>query len=168
VAVRRRSHTRPGRRWRRAHLSRTPPARSRGTIRPAVVCPGRTYRGGGNGWRAGAARARATVERWLSGRVSGRLFDDVRLLVAELVTNSVRHAQVTREATMRVGVAIVGGLVRVEVEDPDDGAIAPVTPDRNTAVAFGLYLVENLAERRGSSHDGNTCVWAELAVSAAT
>jgi anti-sigma regulatory factor (Ser/Thr protein kinase) len=114
------------------------------------------------------ARAREAVERWLSGRVSGTLVDDVRLLVSELVTNSVRHARLTGDATIRVSVAIVGGMVRVEVEDPGDGAIAAVPPDREHGGGFGLYLVEILAERWGSSHDGKTCVWAELAVSPAT
>ena len=114
------------------------------------------------------ARAREAVERWLSGRVSGTLVDDVRLLVSELVTNSVRHARLTGDATIRVSVAIVGAMVRVEVEDPGDGAIAAVPPDREHGGGFGLYLVEILAERWGSSHDGKTCVWAELAVSPAT
>ena len=119
------------------------------------------------GERAPAA-ARAAVERWLSGRVSETLFDDVRLLVSELVTNSVRHGLLNRDATIRVSVAIVDAAVRVEVEDHGDGAIAAVPPDREHGGGFGLYLVEILAERWGSSHDGNTCVWAELAVSPAT
>jgi len=58
--------------------------------------------------------------------------------------------------------------VRIEVEDPGDGAIAAVPPDREHGGGFGLYLVEILAERWGSTTDGKTCVWAELAVSPAT
>lgn len=114
------------------------------------------------------AAARAAVQRWLSGRVSGSLYDDVGLLVSELVTNSVRHAQLTPDATIRVGVAMVDDVVRIEVEDPGDGVIAVVPPDREHGGGFGLYLVEILAERWGSTNDGNTCVWAELAVSPAT
>ena len=114
------------------------------------------------------AVARAAVERWLAGRVSERLYDDVRLLVSELVTNSVRHAELTRDATIRVGVAMVDGVVRIEVEDPGDGAIVAVPPDRVHGGGFGLYLVEILAERWGTTHDGKTCVWAELAVTPAT
>jgi anti-sigma regulatory factor (Ser/Thr protein kinase) len=114
------------------------------------------------------AVARAAVERWLSGRVSEGLYDDVRLLVSELVTNSVRHAHLTPDATIRVGVAIVDGMVRIEVEDPGDGAIAAVPPDREHGGGFGLYLVEMLAKRWGSTNDGKTCVWAELAVSPPT
>lgn len=104
------------------------------------------------------AMARAAVERWLSGRVSETLFDDVRLLVSELVTNSVRHARLGHDAAIRVSVAIADGVVRVEVEDPGDGAIAALPPDREHGGGFGLYLVETLAERWGARHDGTTCV----------
>jgi anti-sigma regulatory factor (Ser/Thr protein kinase) len=114
------------------------------------------------------AMARAAVERWLSGRVSATLFDDVRLLVSELVTNSVRHAHLTRDATIRVSVAMSDRVLRLEVEDPGEGAVAAVPPDWEYGGGFGLYLVEILAERWGSMSDGTTCVWAELAVSPAT
>jgi anti-sigma regulatory factor (Ser/Thr protein kinase) len=114
------------------------------------------------------ATARSAVERWLSGRVSARLYDDVRLLVSELVTNSVRHAHLTRDMTIRISVALVDGAVRIEVEDPGDGPIAAVAPDREHGGGFGLYLVEILAERWGSTNDGTTCVWTELSLSPAT
>jgi anti-sigma regulatory factor (Ser/Thr protein kinase) len=113
------------------------------------------------------AMARAAVERWLSGRVSATLFDDVRLLVSELVTNSVRHAHLTRDATIRVSVAISDGVLRLEVEDPGEGTIAAVPPDREYGGGFGLHVVDILAQRWGSTNDGKTCVWAELAVSPA-
>jgi anti-sigma regulatory factor (Ser/Thr protein kinase) len=114
------------------------------------------------------AVARAAVERWLSGRVSETLFDNVRLLVSELVTNSVRHAHLIGDATIRVSVAIADGVVRLEVEDSGDSAIAAVAPDREHGGGFGLYLVDTLAKRWGSTHEGNTCVWAELAIAPAT
>jgi serine/threonine-protein kinase RsbW len=114
------------------------------------------------------AMARAAVERWLSGRVSATLFDAVRLLVSELVTNSVTHAQLAADATIRVSVAMSDGVVRLEVENPGEGAVVAVRPDRESGGGFGLYLVDVIAERWGCRHDGNTCVWAELAVSPAT
>jgi anti-sigma regulatory factor (Ser/Thr protein kinase) len=114
------------------------------------------------------AMARAAVEGWLSGRVSATLFDDVRLLVSELVTNSVRHAHLTSDATIRVGVAMSDGVLRLEVEDPGEGAIAAVAPDWEYGGGFGLYLVEILAQRWGATNDGKTCVWAELSLSPAT
>jgi serine/threonine-protein kinase RsbW len=96
------------------------------------------------------------------------VLDDAQLLVSELVTNSVRHAQLASDARVRVSVEICDGFVRLEVEDPGDVAIGAVAPDREHGGGFGLFLVEALAQRWGSKHEGTTCVWAELAISPAT
>jgi serine/threonine-protein kinase RsbW len=111
------------------------------------------------------ARVRAAVAPWLSARVSERLLGDAQLLLSELVTNSVLHARLARGASIRVSVEISDGPVHLEVEDPGDAVIAPRRPDREHGGGFGLHLVEILAERWGSRHDGGTCVWAELAIS---
>jgi hypothetical protein len=58
-------------------------------------------------------------------------------------------------------------FVRVEVEDPGNVAILARAPDRERGGGFGLYLVETVAQRWGSRHDGSTCVWAELAIAPA-
>jgi anti-sigma regulatory factor (Ser/Thr protein kinase) len=84
------------------------------------------------------------------------------LLLSELVTNSVLHAQLARGAAIRVSVEISDGLVHLEVEDPGDADIGSRVPDREHGGGFGLYLVETLAERWGSRHEGSTCVWADL------
>jgi anti-sigma regulatory factor (Ser/Thr protein kinase) len=113
------------------------------------------------------ARARGAVTGWLSGQVSAKLLDDARLLVSELVTNSVRHAQLAPGAPISISIAISGSVVHLEVEDPGDAPIAALVPDRQRGSGFGLYVVDLLAERWGSSHDGTTRVWAELALSSA-
>ena len=153
--------------WRYDATPARVPAVLRGASEPDVARAGRMEVEVAAGQHAPAA-ARAAVERWLSGRVPARLYDDVRLLVSELVTNSVRHAQLTRDMSIRISVALVDGAVRIEVENPGESAIAPLPPDRKHGGGFGLYLVEILAERWGSTNDGKTCVWAELAVSPAT
>jgi hypothetical protein len=43
-----------------------------------------------------------------------------------------------------------------------------VAPNREHGGGFGLFLVEALAQRWGSKHEGTTCVWAELAIAPAT
>jgi anti-sigma regulatory factor (Ser/Thr protein kinase) len=112
------------------------------------------------------AMARAAVAPWLSERVSDQLRADTQLLLSELVTNSVRHAHLTRGAAIRVSVEISDGFVHLEVEDPgDDSVITSRRPDRERGGGFGLYLVETLAKSWGSRHEGSTCVWAELAIS---
>jgi anti-sigma regulatory factor (Ser/Thr protein kinase) len=114
------------------------------------------------------AAARAAVTAWLSPQVADQVLDDAQLLVSELVTNSVRHAQLAAGATVRVSVEICDGFVRLEVEDPGDVALGAVAPDREHGGGFGLFLVEALAQRWGSKHEGTTCVWAELAIAPAT
>jgi len=113
------------------------------------------------------ARARRAVTAWLSQRVSAKLLDDARLLVSELVTNSVRHARLAPGDPIRISVEISDGVVHLEVADPGNVPIAALVPDRQHGGGFGLYLVDVLSERWGSSHDGATHVWAELALSPA-
>jgi anti-sigma regulatory factor (Ser/Thr protein kinase) len=113
------------------------------------------------------AMARAAIAPWLASRVSEKLLGDAQLLLSELVTNSVVHAQLPPGAAIRISVEISDGFVHLEVEDSGAGtAVAAQRPDRERGGGFGLFLVETLAERWGSRHEGGTCVWAELAMSA--
>jgi anti-sigma regulatory factor (Ser/Thr protein kinase) len=111
--------------------------------------------------------ARAAVAAWLSAHVPQRVLEDAQLLVSELVTNSVRHARLPAGTAIAVSVGLFDAFVRVEVEDPGDVAIGARAPDREHGGGFGLYLVETLAQRWGSRHEGTTCVWAEIAIARA-
>ncbi len=87
---------------------------------------------------------------------------DVRLLVSELVTNSVQHAQVAAEDSIVLVVAISDQIVRVEVHDQGPGFTRPVSPPPDDADAgWGLFLVEQLADAWGVS-DGGRGVWFEI------
>ena len=86
-----------------------------------------------SGLDAPAAARAATA--WLSPQVADQVLDDAQLLVSELVTNSVRHAQLAVDATVRVSVEICDGFVRLEVEDPGDVAMEPWLPIESMAVA---------------------------------
>src|SRR6266576_682125 len=75
---------------------------------------------------------------------------DVRLLVSELVTNSVQHAPVTAEDSIRLHVDIRGEAVRVEVYDAGPGFDpGEPEPDISTDSGWGLFLVNQLADRWG-------------------
>jgi hypothetical protein len=87
--------------WRYDATPTRVPAVRRGASEPDAARAGRMEMEIAAGQHAPAA-ARTAVERWLSGRVPARLYDDVRLLVSELVTNSVRHAQLTRDMRIRI------------------------------------------------------------------
>ena len=88
----------------------------------------------------------------------------VRLLVSELVTNSVRHAGLGIEDPVHLRVESAPGRVRIEVTDPGPGFEPPPVPrpDPQRTSKWGLYLVNRIADRWGVSSDGESRVWAEL------
>ncbi len=108
------------------------------------------------------ADAREAIDA-LAGSAPDTLVENTRLLVSELVTNSVRHAGL--EARSRIGLRAEydGRTLRVEVCDPGPGF-----EPKEQAITFyqqsgwGLYLVQQIADRWGVRRDGPTCVWFEL------
>jgi serine phosphatase RsbU (regulator of sigma subunit)/anti-sigma regulatory factor (Ser/Thr protein kinase) len=88
---------------------------------------------------------------------------NVRLLVSELVTNSVRHAQVSPDDTIELRAVVFEDRVRVEVTDQGAGFDWPARiPDRDSGSGWGLYLVDQLADRWGVLKAGGTRVWFEI------
>jgi anti-sigma regulatory factor (Ser/Thr protein kinase) len=88
---------------------------------------------------------------------------DVRLLVSELVTNAVRHANLAPADVILLVIEVEAGTLRVEVHDPGGGFVptAPA-PDPARPSGWGLYLVAELADRWGVDSDETTLVWFEL------
>jgi anti-sigma regulatory factor (Ser/Thr protein kinase) len=106
-----------------------------------------------------ARNALAGIER----RVDEDLMADVRLLVSELVTNSVRHADMPPPGTVSVEVSLDARKIHVEVQDSGTG----FQPRRrhegqSKAAGWGLYLVERLADRWGVMCNHLTRVWFEI------
>jgi anti-sigma regulatory factor (Ser/Thr protein kinase) len=90
--------------------------------------------------------------------------DDVVLLLSELVTNSVRHAPVGPDSSLRVEGERSPRRVRVSVIDPGDGFEGvPSRPEFDRAGGWGLFLVDRLADRWGVCRgDAETRVWFEI------
>jgi anti-sigma regulatory factor (Ser/Thr protein kinase) len=88
---------------------------------------------------------------------------DVRLLVSELVTNAVRHANLAPGDVILLVIDFEDSVLRVEVHDPGGGFVprAPA-PDPARPSGWGLYLVEELADRWGVDSDERTLVWFEV------
>ncbi len=108
---------------------------------------------------AAPAKARGALAQ-ISSRVSPDRMRDVRLLVSELVTNAVRHAD---GEAVRLVVALTGSTLRVEVHDPGRGfELRPPPDDPLRASGWGLVLVEELADRWGVDHHPRTRVWFEM------
>ena len=99
----------------------------------------------------------------LTGNMDEERLDEVRLLVSELVTNSVRHAGMGQQEWIGLRVEHSNRMLRVEVTDSGPGFEAgkPI-PSMYQDSGWGLYLVEQIADRWGVKQEEGTCVWFEL------
>lgn len=98
----------------------------------------------------------------LEHRVDPDLMEDVRLLVSELVTNSVRHSRPAGDP-VRLEVSIDSRGVRVDVLDHGTGfEPQPRDPHRTKPGGWGLFLVDKLADRWGVVRNHFTHVWFEI------
>jgi anti-sigma regulatory factor (Ser/Thr protein kinase) len=108
------------------------------------------------------ARARRSLEG-VAGALPPEVFESVRLLVSELVTNSVRHGDLDPSDRIRVVLTEGPDRIRAEVTDPGDGfRPQALRPGGDGTSGWGLYLVERIAERWGLEADGTTTVWFEI------
>jgi anti-sigma regulatory factor (Ser/Thr protein kinase) len=109
-----------------------------------------------------ASEARHALDR-LAGQISANRLRDVQLLVSELVTNAVRHANLDEGDVIVLVIELADHALRVEVHDPGGGFVptAP-SPDPVRPSGWGLYLVAELADRWGVDSDDTTLVWFEL------
>ena len=87
---------------------------------------------------------------------------NLRLLVSELVSNSVRHAGLRSDASLRLRARLEPDRVHVEVRDDGDWRYPPPASERAEG-GRGLPLVAALALRWGLTFDGGTTAWFELA-----
>jgi anti-sigma regulatory factor (Ser/Thr protein kinase) len=107
-----------------------------------------------------AARARRALAK-LRADIDPPLMETLRLLVTELVSNSVRHAH---SDTVILKVLVGRTAVWTEVTDEGPG----FDPDesagpRRDSTGWGLFLVERLAHRWGVNQEQDaTKVWFEL------
>jgi anti-sigma regulatory factor (Ser/Thr protein kinase) len=118
----------------------------------------------GSGPDAAADARRAIGE--LRADLDPPLMETLRLLVTELVTNSVRHTDCD-SLTLRIAV----GRSAVLTEVADEGATfdmekfeAADVEAHDPACGWGLFLVQRLARNWGVKEDsGSKRVWFELA-----
>jgi anti-sigma regulatory factor (Ser/Thr protein kinase) len=95
----------------------------------------------------------------LEGRLEPSVLPDVRLLVSELVSNSVKYGG---EGPVRLEVQASDRSVRAEIIDQGVG-FTPVTrnDDLDKVGGWGLHLTERLTSRWGT-YEGSTHVWFEI------
>jgi anti-sigma regulatory factor (Ser/Thr protein kinase) len=118
-----------------------------------------------SGGPAAVAAARHAIEALAHESQLPRLAD-LRLLVSELVTNSVLHGGAGPEERVRLRVERPNRFVRVEVWDDGPGwgerVGATALESAERPGGWGLVLVGALADRWGLERGRSTCVWFEL------
>jgi anti-sigma regulatory factor (Ser/Thr protein kinase) len=106
----------------------------------------------------------AAARRFVRGALESVEADPVvietaELLTTELVTNAIVHVGCKSELFIRAA----GGVVRVEVTDPDDRLPAMAAPNADALSGRGLVIVNGLASAWGvEPTDSGKTVWFEL------
>jgi two-component sensor histidine kinase len=95
----------------------------------------------------------------LEGRIDPSVVPDLRLLVSELITNSVKYGG---DGPVRLEIRTEGDRVRAEIIDQGAG-FTPVerNDDLEKVGGWGLHLVEQLTADWGT-YEGSTHVWFEI------
>jgi anti-sigma regulatory factor (Ser/Thr protein kinase) len=95
----------------------------------------------------------------LDGKIDPAVLPDVRLLVSELITNSVKYGG---DGPVRLEVTAEQGRVRAEIIDQGVG-FTPVkrNDDLDKVGGWGLHLVQQLTTDWGT-YEGSTHVWFEI------
>jgi len=98
------------------------------------------------------------------GLVPPEKLEDVRLVVSELVTNSVRHARLSPHDQILLTVTVSAGSIRGRVCDPGPGFEVPseLGPRPDLSGGWGLPIVEMISDRWGVERNRHTCVWFEI------
>jgi anti-sigma regulatory factor (Ser/Thr protein kinase) len=95
------------------------------------------------------------------------LFEDARLMVSELVSNSVVHAGLGPEDEIRLQADWSDGKLRVCVaggpRSPERvGVVGSIRPAPGSASGWGLFLVNELADRWGTDIGDVISYWFEV------
>jgi anti-sigma regulatory factor (Ser/Thr protein kinase) len=95
----------------------------------------------------------------LDGKVDPTVLPDVRLLVSELITNSVKYGG---DGPVRLEIRASDDRLRAEIIDQGAG-FTPIQrdDDLDRVGGWGLHLVEQLTSEWGT-YEGSTHVWFEI------
>src|SRR3954452_15665904 len=141
--------------------------------------------GGGLGWAPDAGdcvqacvpldarapgAARLLVGQVLGERVAAVVLERAKLVMSELVSNSVRHSGAAAGTGVVIGVRLTAGGFWFEVVDSGrDGTVARDAANPEAEGGFGLLIVDALSERWELERRarGGTRAWAQLSDGAA-
>lgn len=120
-------------------------------------------------WFAGVTRAPGGARASLSV-LEPHLDEDrlqtLRLVITELITNSIRHSRIDAEGVVGLDIRLGDGVLRCTVSDPGPGFEKPevVKPHDDRPGGFGLVILDSVSDRWGLTRDELFRVWFEIAV----
>jgi len=100
----------------------------------------------------------------LRDRLAEDVVEDLVLVVSEVVTNCVRHAGLGPDDDISLRVRASATNVRLEVVDPGRGFDPPRVGSHDPSIpgGWGLYIVDQLADRWGVVRGPGTRLWLEI------
>ncbi len=102
---------------------------------------------------------------YFDGQLASAHAGQAALIVSELVTNSVIHADVGPSRSLTLDCAILEDRLRITVTDPGSGHVPQLRgPDEESRGGLGLQIVDKLSSEWGVTRDsaGRTSVWCDL------
>lgn len=118
-------------------------------------------------WFAGVKRAPSSARSALSV-LEPYLEDDrlqsLRLVITELITNSIRHSAMDAREVVSLDIRLRDGILRCTVSDPGRGFERPevIRPHDDRPGGFGLVILESVSDAWGVERDELFRVWFEL------
>jgi anti-sigma regulatory factor (Ser/Thr protein kinase) len=109
-----------------------------------------------------AARAARRSLLALADYLPSETIDDLKLLVSELVSNSVKHAASREDERITVDAEPVEHCLHVEVTNAGAAELTNKITPRAQESGWGLFIVTKVASRWGVTTDGSTSVWFEI------
>ena len=109
------------------------------------------------------SEARHALDR-LADLLPPEKLEDIRLVVSELVTNSVLHADLSPDEQIWLSVEVSTECVRGRVCDPGPGFQMPpkLGPRSDFSGGWGLPIVDRISDRWGVERNSCACVWFEI------
>jgi anti-sigma regulatory factor (Ser/Thr protein kinase) len=114
-----------------------------------------------------AGAARRYVEDALRGWLDRDRMEQVRVAVSELVANCVRHARLGPADAVEVVGSIDPRTLRIEVRDVGPGFEPHLERLGDADTGWGLYILDQLADRWGTAPARPSAVWFEMDLNAA-
>ncbi|PBC66294.1 histidine kinase-like protein [Streptomyces sp. TLI_235] len=100
--------------------------------------------------RRSAGTARTELRCFLADVDGGELFREAgELLLTELIANAVRHARVQADSRIHIRLALISGVLRIEVHDADSRQPTVRSAGNEDEGGRGLCLVEQLSVEWG-------------------